>query len=717
MLEEASEYDISDSSDVIVVPKWLVDHWGGASTRVSVEVVQDVPLIASRICISNVSVGVYFPTTKGLAELASMGDVSEYTSWIEDLKSNVSDTQIVRVGTVFASKSDTTVVFRVAEIVSTHSRVKGSSLFVIDDSTAVQVVNGDRSQLRVDGRSGYDAQMQDLQGMIESCVFKSDLHARLNIIPPKSVLITGPAGVGKSHLIDSVLKHHLGIASFTVNLFDLAVYLNRLDKQGTPADRETSGVFNSEITLEVPSRSMRESISNSLLSRVALDPTDESIQKKTGDILDRYAFRISQATPGFVASDIKTLITRAKLTSTLRHSHSNQVDSMTSQLAGLNLSGADSHAVSWTRDFLKVLPFVKASQSVDTGFDMSKPDLRWDNIGGYEKIKSKLNSLILHPLTHPESYTRLNIPPPSGILLYGPSGCGKTLLARTLGATCPLNWISVNGSTVFSKYLGESEATVRRIFELARKVSPCIIFFDEIDVLEWTEDGASGVNERVLSTLLNEMDGVAEQKGVIVIGSTNRPEKLDDALLRPGRLDHHLHVSMPTMEDRKSILEILLKDSVVDASRVASVTEGFTPADLTVLVRESKYLLLRERDASTNQSTTLEWKHISAALSGALKGELGEVFKKAFEVESEDEGVEDAAQAAFWKSFGGTSEGTWAVTAFQQSIAEAAEMRGVLGCRPGFDKVNGVNGAWWRPGGISEEEAAKFVKFERGSKK
>ncbi|KAJ3081670.1 AAA+-type ATPase [Rhizoclosmatium hyalinum] len=212
------------------------------------------------------------------------------------------------------------------------------------------------------------------------------------------------------------------------------------------------------------------------------------------------------------------------------------------------------------------------------------------------------------------------------------------------------------------------------------------------------------------------MDGVAEQKGVIVIGSTNRPEKLDDALLRPGRLDQHIYVPMPSHEDRAAILDSLLSriTSNVDVTRVANVTDGLSPADLVVLIREAKYLLMRGNDPDL---AVLEWKHIAAALSGALKGPLTEVFEKSCEVDTDEPEV-DEKQAAFWNSFGGNIEGTWGVTAFQQTAAEAAEMHAVLSNRIGHEtKGIGAVGAWWRPGGVSDEDLGKYAKFAKGSKK
>ncbi|KAI8609771.1 P-loop containing nucleoside triphosphate hydrolase protein [Chytriomyces sp. MP71] len=420
---------------------------------------------------------------------------------------------------------------------------------------------------------------------------------------------------------------------------------------------------------------------------------------------------------------MSNLIQRAKMNAELHYCP--EIDTIVTDVHRLSIVpsfNADQRLgkekLSWTLDFFPALQIVESCQTADTEFQVSKSILKWDSIGGYEEAIKKLKSLVLNPLENPASYERLKVKPPSGILLYGPSGCGKSLLVRTLAANSPLNFISVNGSKIFSKYLGDSESKVRKVFELARQIAPSIIFFDEIDILgtrrEWTEDGASGVNERVLSTLLNEMDGVSEQNGVIVIGATSRPEKLDDALLRPGRLDHHLYIPLPDIHDRHEILrKLMLRKCELDFSRIAKVTDGFTPADLEVLIREAGYLCLRERDIDGSAATTdMQWKHISAALSGAMKGSMGSIFEAAFD--RDIDGDEDAgAELSFWNSFGSGGMDTWCVSMLSQSTAETGEVQKILGLRGDSRPKTG----WWSPGSCSKNDAEKFEIFQKGSRK
>lgn len=237
---------------------------------------------------------------------------------------------------------------------------------------------------------------------------------------------------------------------------------------------------------------------------------------------------------------------------------------------------------------------ITKNTTMHTEFETVPRSIQWHQLGGYSALKQKLFRLIDWPITHPDSFTRLGIAAPSGILLYGPSGCGKTMLVHALATKLSLGFLSAKTHQIYSKYLGDSEAAIRRLFAAARKASPCILFIDSIDTIgsrrEWDEDGQSGVNERVLSTLLNEMDGVGnvaggKSEGVIVIAATCRPHLLDDALTRPGRLDHCLMVPLPSSQDRLEILQSLFED--VELDWVVDRTEGWSCADLVILKREA----------------------------------------------------------------------------------------------------------------------------------
>jgi len=229
------------------------------------------------------------------------------------------------------------------------------------------------------------------------------------------------------------------------------------------------------------------------------------------------------------------------------------------------------------------------------------PNVTWDQIGGLEDLKQKLIESVDWPLSHPKIFERMGISPPRGILLYGPPGCGKTLLARAVANESNANFISIKGPELLSKYVGESEKAIREVFRKAKMAAPCIIFFDEFDSIapsrgRYTTD--SGVSEKVLSQFLTEMDGLEVKKDIIVIAATNRPDILDPALVRPGRIDRTLLVPAPNEDGRLKILKIFTKDmpltANIDLNVLNSKLEGFSGADIEMLCREAGMIALRE---------------------------------------------------------------------------------------------------------------------------
>lgn len=228
------------------------------------------------------------------------------------------------------------------------------------------------------------------------------------------------------------------------------------------------------------------------------------------------------------------------------------------------------------------------------------PNINWDDVGGLDQVKQELKEAVEWPLKYPDSFTRLGIRPPRGLLLYGPPGTGKTLLAKAVAKESEANFIQVKGPSLLSMWVGKSEEGVRKIFERARQVSPCVIFFDEIDSLAGKRGLEHGqkVTERVLNQLLAEMDGIEDLSNVIVIGATNRPDMLDSALLRPGRFDRILLVTSPEAAGRKQIIDIhtkkmpLAKD--VDIQKLVDNTEGYVGADIESMIREAAMLALRD---------------------------------------------------------------------------------------------------------------------------
>ena len=195
------------------------------------------------------------------------------------------------------------------------------------------------------------------------------------------------------------------------------------------------------------------------------------------------------------------------------------------------------------------------------------PDVKWEDIGGLEEVKKNLQEMILYPIEHPEKFHKFGMTPSKGVLFYGPPGCGKTLLAKAVANECSANFISIKGPELLTMWFGESEANVREVFDKARSSAPCVLFFDELDSIGTSRGSsmgdAGGAGDRVINQLLTEIDGVGPKKNLFFIGATNRPDTLDEALLRPGRLDQLIYIPLPDVNSRIQIFKANLRKSPI----------------------------------------------------------------------------------------------------------------------------------------------------------
>lgn len=219
-----------------------------------------------------------------------------------------------------------------------------------------------------------------------------------------------------------------------------------------------------------------------------------------------------------------------------------------------------------------------------------------------ENVKKELQELVQYPVEHPDKFLKFGMQPSRGVLFYGPPGCGKTLLAKAIANECQANFISVKGPELLTMWFGESEANVRDIFDKARSASPCVLFFDELDSIAKSRGGnvgdAGGAADRVINQILTEMDGMGAKKNVFIIGATNRPDIIDPAILRPGRLDQLIYIPLPDEKSREAILKANLRKSPlardVDLNYMAKVTQGFSGADLTEICQRACKLAIRQ---------------------------------------------------------------------------------------------------------------------------
>ena len=273
-------------------------------------------------------------------------------------------------------------------------------------------------------------------------------------------------------------------------------------------------------------------------------------------------------------------------------------------------------------DFDAGLKMVQPSAMREVLVDI--PNILWDDVGGLEKAKQELQEVIEWPLKNPESFVRMGIKPPKGVLLYGPPGTGKTLLAKAVATESGVNFISVKGPEVINKWVGESEKAIRKIFAKARQVSPSIIFFDEIDAIASERRAtsmSSNTDAKVVNQILTEMDGMEDMKDVMVLAATNRPELIDTALMRPGRFDRHIYIPSPDEKGREKIFNIHTRGMPIEKSIIlkdlAKKTVNYSGADIEAVCREAAMLTLREN----MKAKEVKNKHFDAALK-EIQGSL-----------------------------------------------------------------------------------------------
>jgi transitional endoplasmic reticulum ATPase len=283
------------------------------------------------------------------------------------------------------------------------------------------------------------------------------------------------------------------------------------------------------------------------------------------------------------------------------------------------------------KDFFDALKVVRPSAMREVLVEV--PNVKWEKIGGLDDVKQELREAVEWPLKNPEVFTRMGVTPPKGILLYGPPGTGKTLLAKAVANESEANFILIKGPELLSKWVGESEKAVRKVFEKARQTSPSIIFFDEIDSLAPRREasGDNKVTERVVNQLLTEIDGLEELHNVVIIGATNRPDILDTALMRPGRFDRIIMVGAPDIKTRERIFEIHTKNipaaKDVDLKELAKKTEGYAGADIESICREAAINALR-KSMEAKEVTMKDFDDAMKRVRPSVTKEIEESYRK-----------------------------------------------------------------------------------------
>ena len=330
-----------------------------------------------------------------------------------------------------------------------------------------------------------------------------------------------------------------------------------------------SGLLDREIVIGLPTRAQREQILRAMSQAMPLSPDIDLAE-------------VAARTPGFVAADLAGLCREAALRAAHRQRQA--------PAAAATVAAAD---------FGAALDVVRPTSM--RGDDAVEPSgLTLDDVGDMTEVKKVLTETVIWPLTYPDTFRRLGVAPSRGVLLYGPPGCGKTYVVRALAGSGQANVIAVKGAELLTKWVGESERGVRELFRRAREAAPALVFLDEVEALAPARGNGSdsGVSDRVVAALLTELDGIDELRDVVVVGATNRPDIIDPALLRPGRLERLVYVPPPDAAARAEVLHAAAKSTPVapdvDISAIAVACEGFSAADCAALVREAAMVAMRE---------------------------------------------------------------------------------------------------------------------------
>ena len=526
---------------------------------------------------------------------------------------------------------------------------------------------------------GLDREIQRVREMVELPLRHPSLFKRLGIDPPKGVLLRGPPGCGKTLLAKAVANeseaHFISINGPEIMSKFYGESEKKLRKIFIEAEEKSpSIIFIDEIDAIAPKR---ETVTGEVERRVvaqllalmdglhgrgkvivigatnrpnSLDAAlrrpgrfDREIEIKVPNEKGRReVFQIhtrnmpldkkislkefSQITHGFVGADISAVCREAAMSALRRYLP--KIDLESDMIDPELLEQIEVTKEDFEEALKEVLPSGIREVFVEV------PNVPWEQVGGLDDLKQKLVEAVDWPLSHPTIFTRMGINPPKGILLYGPPGCGKTLLARAVATESKANFISIKGPELLSKWVGESEKAIREVFRIAKQASPCIIFFDEFDSIapsrgRHTSD--SGVTEKVLSQFLTELDGLEVMKDILVIAATNRPDILDPALIRPGRIDRILLVPLPDEKGRLEILKIFTKEmplaSNIKLEDLNDTINGFSGADIETWCREAAMIALRENIRARKISLE-HFKEARKELNPTLTKEVLEWYEK-----------------------------------------------------------------------------------------
>ncbi|KCV73432.1 cell division cycle protein 48 [Fonticula alba] len=543
-----------------------------------------------------------------------------------------------------------------------------------------------------DDVGGCRKQMAQIRELVELPLRHPQLFKAIGIKPPRGILLYGPPGTGKT-LIARAVANETGAFLLVINGPEIMSKMageseSNLRRAFEEAEKNAPAIiFIDEIDSIAPKRDKaggeveRRVVSQLLTLMDGLKPrsnvvvmaatnrpnsidaalrrfgrfdreVDIGIPDATGrlEILNIHTknmklsddvdlVKISSDTHGFVGADLAQLCSEAAMQQIREKMEliDLEEDTIDAEVLAMLAVSMDNfrHALTSTN------PSALREMVIEV------PNVSWDDIGGLEMVKRELQETVQYPVEHPEKFTKFGMNPSKGVLFYGPPGTGKTLLAKAIANECQANFISIKGPELLTMWFGESEANVRDVFDKARAAAPCVLFFDELDSIakaRGTSAGDSGASDRVLNQMLTEMDGMGAKKNVFIIGATNRPDTIDPALMRPGRLDQLIYIPLPDDESRKQIFRAALRKSPVapdvDVSVLAAATRGFSGADITEICQRACKFAIRE-SIERDRSVWLERRRREAEGGNASGDDAMAVDADSVAAMTAEEGYED----------------------------------------------------------------------------